>query len=499
MEALTDIPQGAGEFALRDGTVTFKPHRPPSKFKKFPFQIEDLATLVENTVVDGGSANWSDMGCFKTTTGLWLMEAMQAKRILIITTRTGKTTFFQTIPYLLPDHELKNLESTSKVERMPSRVVVLAHYNLFTNRSKIRILLQEIDWDFILIDEAHRIKNRDAQWTKNIKKLKATNRHIMTGTGFINKPDEIWSLLHFLYRSKFRSYWRFRRRYCIEETSYGPQGQYTVVKGIKEEMVDEFKRLVYSIGVRRTKEELFHELPALMPPTKIYVDLNATQRKMYDMIRKELYTLDKNGYPITAPQVLSMLTRLRQICVATPEVEGEQWDEARDRLLLRITLTEPSSKLDALVELLEGTDLPSVIFTQFSHMAALTCGRLGRTLGYSQENGQLIWMQAKDDDVTRSEKIAAFQRGTVRVFISTIALGSESITLTAADKVIFLDRSWSPANNNQAIARVYRPGQTRPVQPIYIEAANTVDQYVETKLAEKEHWFNRIFGDKELD
>lgn len=500
----TDIPKGPGSFDVSDsGAVTFQPNRPPAKFTRKPFQVEDIGHMHARTLLNGGSANWSEMGCFKTTTGLWLAEELEAKRILIITTKTGKVTFFQTVPYLLPDHKLINVESTSRHPFVPERAVVLAHYNLFQDRSKIRKLLQDASWDLVLIDEAHRIKNRNAQWTKNIKKIKSKYRHIMTGTGFVNKPDEIWSLLHYLYPKNFSSYWRFRGHFCSLESGVGAGGQqYTTVTGIKPDAEEEFRELVRKVGVRRTKVELFDQLPSLMPPTKVWVTLNATQRKMYDSLVKELYMLDQQGVPISAPVVLAMLTRLRQVTVATPQVEGEWFDEKMDRVMQRITLVEPSTKLDALMELLEGTSLPSVVFTQFAVMAKLVVARFAkaklRSANYSERAGKLagdfIWMKAADDDATRAAKVQAFQTGNVAVFLSTISLGSESITLTAADKVIFLDRSWSPASNNQAIARVHRPGQTRPVQDIHIEAVDTVDQYVEEKLKAKQGWFNQIFG-----
>ena len=82
-----------------------------------------------------------------------------------------------------------------------------------------------------------------------------------------------------------------------------------------------------------------------------------------------------------------------------------------------------------------------------------------------------------------------------QVFLSTLDLGGESINLTCAQYLIFLDRSWSPAKMQQAIGRVYRPGQKNAVEVIYITAKGTVDSYVLSKLVTKENWFNDIFGE----
>jgi SNF2 family DNA or RNA helicase len=73
-------------------------------------------------------------------------------------------------------------------------------------------------------------------------------------------------------------------------------------------------------------------------------------------------------------------------------------------------------------------------------------------------------------------------------------VGSESINLTSAHRAIFLDQSWSPKDNSQAIGRVYRPGQTEVAQIIYIRAEGTVDDRILATNETKKGWFKQIFG-----
>src|SRR5262249_30809034 len=160
------------------------------------------------------------------------------------------------------------------------------------------------------------------------------------------------SLLNFVAPSKFTSYWRFRRRYCLEEKL--PDKNISIVVGINPDRAMEFRDTVNSIGVRRLKREIFEDLPDTYE-TVIRVALNATQRRMYDEIKKELETLDHQGELLTSPNVLSQLSRLRQISVATPEVLSREYEAKSDRMVTRIRLIEPSSKLDALEELVDGT------------------------------------------------------------------------------------------------------------------------------------------------
>jgi SNF2 family DNA or RNA helicase len=83
-----------------------------------------------------------------------------------------------------------------------------------------------------------------------------------------------------------------------------------------------------------------------------------------------------------------------------------------------------------------------------------------------------------------------------RVFMSTLQLGGESISLTAARHVIFIDRSWSPKDNAQGIGRIRRPGQEGQPIVININANGTVDRYIHEVNNLKQGWFNEIFGNE---
>ena len=346
---------------------------PTDRYEAAEWQADDLERLVARD----WSANFSEMGCYKTTTGLWLAQNktidVDSPRILIVTTKGGKGTYFDAVPKSLdPNINTFNIHATKFseiifgtefklsplmfVNKLQSEGgIVLAHYHCFTNRSKVLPILKDLDWDFVLVDEAHRMKDRKTQWTRNLKKLDVRRgesggefKHVMTGTGFINNPAEIWSLLNFLDRKVFPSYHSFRQYYCDEIIV----GGFPKVLGVKPEKVEEFRELRKSVGVRREMAEVHSHIDKPIFTARD-VDLNPTQRKMYDEIKSVLFTLDKKGEPIHSPNVLSMLNRLRQICVATPEVIGEYYDKTLERRVLKIRLTEPSSKLDEVMEILE--------------------------------------------------------------------------------------------------------------------------------------------------
>lgn len=492
------------------------------------------------------SANWSQMGCYKTSTALWLTErktlSITNPSVLIVTTRSGKGAYFRDIPRCLErDWKIFNVKSDGVyvlangveikiAKNLPADIafphIVVTHYNTFSKshlgksewcdlcdgRGKINLevcpmcegkkrkamelrvcdYLMNRTWDMLILDEAHRIKNSETKWTKNLKKIKATTKHVMTGSGFVNRPDEIWSLLNFLDKVNYNSYWRFRDEFCEEDFWSG----YRQITGLRKSKIPKFRFIRKQFGPRRTKPECF---PNLTEPIfeDIEVELNDIQRKMYNQIRDELMLLDQAGETLSSPSVLSQLTRMRQISDATPQVISDAYDERHDRRIVQVKLVEPSSKLDAFMEVLEGLQWDDedkqqiVVFSNFNDPLDLLQVRL-KAAGINY-----VRLEQKDSDQERYQKWSTFPEKKAQVFLSTIKLGGESIDLTSAQYVALLDMDWAPANNDQAIARVWRPGYEHSGAPIVLRffAKDTVDQYVLDINNTKAEWFKAIFHD----
>ena len=487
---------------------------PAERYEMRDWQEEDIAYLAERDY----SANWSSMGVFKTSTALWLIERKveESGSVLIVTTKSGKGAYFDCIPKCWDSQDWKVFNvGTKSVEalmlpsdvRLPidlddfvqymltpgDRKVVIAHYNCFTNKSPMMEILGGLEWDVIATDEAHKMKNKDTQWTRNLKKYRAKVRHAMTGTGFINRPDEIWSILNFLDKRTFGSYWRFRKYFCLEEIDWSG---YSQVVGIHPQHKDEFVALRKSLGPRRSMQEVHTDIAEPIFHS-IEVALNPTQRRMYNEILKTLRTLDQEGYPIHSPNVLSQLGRLRQISVATPEYVDSYYDPKQERRVQVVKLVEPSSKLDAVMEILDGLEWDGeerqqvVVFSNFKDPLKLLAHR------FDKAGIPYIHMEEKDSERTRYEKWHdIFPKKEHQVFMSTIALGGEAINLSPAQYCVFLDRDWSPARNSQAVSRLWRPGQKGVVEVIHINATDTVDQRILELNNMKESWFRQIFEDE---
>lgn len=335
-------------------------------------------------------------------------------------------------------------------------------------------------WLHIIADECHRAKNRTAQQTKALKKIEAPYKTALSGTPVVNRPDELWSILNWLYPLRYKSYWNFYKRYVDYTVENNRGRRYYKILGPKNS--EQLLREIEPFYVRHLKKDVLKDLPDKYYTT-IHVDLDPHQRKIYDMMRKDMIAWigDQEEDLIAAPVVVAQLTRLQQFSCAYAGINPEG----------KVQLREPSSKIDALMEVLSDSDQQVVVFSRFKQLVKLVERRLSAA--------GISWVSLTGDTPQdeRARNVRRFQAGKVRVFVGSIAAGGIGITLHSASTVVFLDRDWSPALNSQAEDRLHRYGQTQAVQVIDIIARDTVDLGRMTKLEQKKSWIRQILGDKE--
>lgn len=332
--------------------------------------------------------------------------------------------------------------------------------------------LAKINWDHIIADECHRAQNRKAQQTIALKKIKGNFKTGLSGTPVTNTPDRLWSILNWLYPKEFKSYWSHFNRYV--EWEWDETHQYKIIKGPKDSDILHDK--IGAFYSRKTKKEVLPDLPDKYY-TEISVDLTEKQFKAYEDMRKHMIAWlgENEDIPLVSPIVVSQLMRLQQFSDAYAVIGPDN----------KVRLSEPSSKLDALMDVIE-TGQQLVVFSQFSQMVDLLQARLKKKkIEFSRLTGkvpQFLRQRAVDD----------FQAGRTQVFMGTIAAGGVGVTLTRASTVAFLDRSWSPADNSQAEDRLHRMGQENAVQVVDLIARGTVDLGRRTKLEVKKEWLRQL-------
>lgn len=359
--------------------------------------------------------------------------------------------------------------------------------------------LSSVRWLNIIADEAHRGKNRKAQRTKALKRLRTAYKAGLTADPGDNMPDDIWSLLNWLYPKKYSSYWRFVEEYMEIEEHYGRSGKYRVCTGVKN--VEKFQEEIAQFYISLTLEEID---PGQIPNKyeERLVDMSPEQRRAYeDMVELQVARLGDDLLIADFPMIAAM--RLQQFAQAMGRMEThkewktkQKYDSAKKKKVpvkelvdvVSVHQIEPSTKLDDLIECLhspENYGVPTIIFTQFRDMVDLACQRMNKAgLSYVKVVG--------GDDVEAAEK--EFQEGRADIIIGTTSMISESIELDRADIEIFLDVPPNPRVRSQAEGRGKAVGKRRQIRVIDIKTRDSVDRAKLDRTLTKGQWIDELLG-----
>lgn len=336
---------------------------------------------------------------------------------------------------------------------------------LIVNWEALRLMpqLQAMPWQWVLADEAHRVKNRDTQMFSCLKRIRAGRLALITATPFANKPSELWTLLHLIDPERYTSYWRFFEMY----TDYSPYDMYRTVRGVKHPEI--LAKELAPVMIRRTKQGY------LLPKTysTIELDMEPHQEKAYVSLATQMLLELESGEEIEVVNAISKLLRLRQIVSTTATLDQ----------------TDYSAKLDALMDLVQDRpDDRFVVFTQFRKTVEAICKRLAA----AKISHTYIMGQVGSQEIAK--RVAAFQEGTGRVFVATTQTGGVGLTLTAASTLVFIEKHYNPAVQEQAEDRIHRMGQTSEVQIISLLCKDTVDELVERILNRKGEMIDAVLN-----
>lgn len=350
-----------------------------------------------------------------------------------------------------------------------------------TEKEKEDKQLQAVPLRTFVADEAHRAKNPAAKQTRAAWQVakQCEHRFALTGTPVANSPEDIWAIMHLVEPGEWPAKGQFIDRYALQSWS---QFGFMNVVGIRGDVRDEFFRILDPRFLRRPTAVVVPALKAKLPPQVREVELLPKQRKAYDQLKKELLAELETGV-LMASNPLTRMTRLVQLAASYGELDEHG----------KLTLTEPSSKLDALDDILEeiGDEEQAVVFAESRQLIELASARLTKQkIVHGLITGAI-------DVHRRQSAVDDFQGGRSRVILATLGAGGEGLTLTAARHSIFLQRSFSMVKNLQAEDRIWRKGQMREVQRIDIMAAGTIEQHVFDIGLEKEARLEEVCRDEE--
>src|SRR5690554_1132564 len=335
--------------------------------------------------------------------------------------------------------------------QIPNHDVVLTTYGSIIKDIETH---QEIEYNYVVLDESQAIKNPQSQRFKAVRLLNCKNRLALTGTPIENNTFDLYSQFSFLNPGIFGSIKHFKSTFS--EAIDKDQDEYTS---------DLLARMINPFLLRRTKAQVAKELPT-KTEVVIYCEMGKAQRKVYDHFkdhfRQKLQDqIKEEGINKSQMYILQGLTKLRQICNSTALADKEK-DYGNE-----------STKLDELVRHLTErvSNHKILVFSQFVGMLHLVRERL--------ELEGILFEYLDGQTRNREERVNNFQdNDKIRVFLISLKAGGTGLNLTEADYVYLIDPWWNPAVESQAIDRCYRIGQDKKVMAYRMICKDTIEEKI---------------------
>ena len=331
--------------------------------------------------------------------------------------------------------------------------------------------LRKIKWEVLIIDEAHRIKNENALLSKNVRLFQSKFRLLVTGTPLQNNLHELWSLLNFLLPDIFSSSSDFDEWFNMSgdnKDNKKLEGDVELMEDTEDknaEIVQQLHKILKPFLLRRTKSEVEKTLP---PKKEIHIKVGLTelQKDIYKnlLTRSLLQTESKTIYK-------NIIMQLRKACNHPYLFEGiEKPNPPPNHLVIY------SSKmriLDKLCNKLYGKS-QILIFSQMTRMLDILedyCNE--RRYEYCRIDGETS-LEARERMISEFTQ----KESTKFIFLLSTRAGGLGLNLMTSDTVILYDSDWNPQVDLQAMDRVHRIGQTKPVLIYRLLCENTIEEKI---------------------
>ena len=397
-----------------------------------------------------------DMGLGKTVQVLALLESRRhgdSRPSLVVMPRSLIFNWQQEAARFTP--KLRVLSHTGS-ERIKGNAHFENYDLVLTTYGTLRrdvIHFNEVEFDFVILDEAQAIKNASTETAKAARLLKSRQRLALSGTPIENHLGELWSLFEFLNPGMLGS------SSVFQISTNGPQKP-------NEESRTMLARALRPFILRRTKQQVAKELPEKLEQT-IYCEMDERQRRQYEELRDYyrqslLEKVSRQGINKSKIQILEALLRLRQTACHPALVAGSVDD------------VTPNAKLDVLLPRLgevseEGHK--AIVFSQFTSFLSLIRKRL--------DHQGVVYEYLDGKTRNRGVAVERFQSDPdCKLFLISLRAGGQGLNLTAAEYVFLLDPWWNPAVEAQAIDRAHRIGQTNRVFAYRLITRDTVEEKV---------------------
>ncbi len=413
-----------------------------------------------------------EMGLGKTIQVIAYIIEMNLKNVLIVVPKALVLNWKREIEKFAP-HLTVNVINGVKEKRI-NQITDAPKYDInITSYSMVR---QDIDYhadniyEYVIIDEAQYVKNPNAQNTQSLKLLNSNHRLALSGTPIENNVMELWSIFDFLMpgylltKSEFNNYF---------------------FKEIKQENVErltQLKKQVDPFILRRNKRSVLKELPEKQE-IPMYTELSDEQANIYatyvKTYQEQIENEDFSGNKI---QILSMLTRLRQLAIHPKMFIKDYTGEAAKMEVIRELVTE----------LIENNQ-KVLIFSQFTSMLVLIQKELRKM------KVKNLYLDGKTSSEERQNLIDEFNGSDTEVFLISLKAGGYGLNLTSASAVIHVDPWWNKSVERQAEDRVHRIGQKQNVSVYKIITTNTIEEKIYELQNQKDDLIESILDEQKTN
>lgn len=429
------------------------------KGELYPYQKIGVEFIIN---AKGRAILAEEMGLGKTLESLAYVAHEGFKRVLVVCPASVKYAWHNEVKrwtHLKP-HVITSQSDPKEFQQIDVNIFIINPGIL----KKFFPILQLMRFDVLIGDEAHEFKSITSQRTKLMRILSVNAPRVvfLSGTPFLNRPNELYTLLDMLEPKRWGSWMDFTRSFC-----QGHQGRFGWdSSGVSN--VEKLKLKIAPLFIRRMKKDVLTELPDKIR-TSIPVELDREKQKEYDLAMEDFKRYLKEVKGKHPAQIMKAMQAEKFVRL------GE---------LRQITTQGKTSALKELVENIVATGEKVVVFSCYNTPLRELAAEYGERASVIMGDTPIL---------ERQRMVDRFQNDPdVKVFLGGIKSAGSGITLTAASNVVFLDFSWTPADHAQAQDRCHRISQKNVVNVYSLYAKGTIDEKMVSLLDMKERIFKRI-------
>ena len=431
-----------------------------------PYQIDGVKWLLTLYKYSLGGILADDMGLGKTIETIAFINAIKSdKPILIVSPKSLVFNWISEFNKFAKDIPVYGIIGTVEERKKIIKKIKDDKFGVFfisydSLRNEYENLL-DFTFDVVILDEAQFIKNIHAKKTSAVKQINALHTIALTGTPIENNIYDLWSIFDFLMPHYLLDYDDFKDSFENDEEYYQ----------IVRDKVAPFI-------LRRRKEDVLKDLPEKFEVI-VTTEMSPEQRKLYDAFRlkakEELKSKDGGSHMM---EVLSIITRLRQICV-DPATFVENFEGE-------------SGKITTLKEIVERKLKENHRFLIFSQFVSA----LNIVKEEIEKMGIKYFMITGDTSAKERLNICNEfnENEDYKIVLISLKAGGTGLNLVGADVVIHLDPWWNYSAQNQASDRAHRIGQTRTVEVIKLIAENSIEERVVSLQDEKKELVDKVIS-----